>query len=111
MKIAAYQAPLLPSASMQALERIKHHLKGCEADGASTCSFAPRLLWAAWPTTLPRRTLLPCAPTQDSWTLPWRVLPVSASPLSSGFTEVAVDGSLYNSAVLFAGGKVCGIYR
>lgn len=41
----------------------------------------------------------------------WRVLPVSASPLSSGFTEMAVDGSLYNSAVLFAGGKVCGIYR
>jgi predicted amidohydrolase len=35
MKVAAYQAPLLPGGSMEALQRIRHRVKWCETAGVA----------------------------------------------------------------------------
>ena len=43
MKVAAYQAPLLPCGSMQAIELIRKRVDWCESEGVHICARRPYL--------------------------------------------------------------------
>src|SRR5262245_44533360 len=108
MRVAAYQAPLLESGSMKALALIQAKVDQCEADDiAILCCPEAILGGLADYDGDPTRFAIARS----------RISPVLA-PLTSntvttivGFTELADDGALYNSAAVLHRGTVAGVYR
>lgn len=108
MKIAAYQAPLLPIGSMEALDLIKARVRECETLGVSILCCPEAILGG----------LADYAEDPFRLAIPARHLEGVLAPLASetvativGFTELGEDGKLYNSAAVFSRGTVLGIYR
>jgi predicted amidohydrolase len=108
VKVAAYQAPLLAPGSFDAIGRIRTQVRRCEDDGVSILCCPEAILGGlADYNDSPSRIALPASR-----------LEAILSPLASrtvktiaGFTELADDGRLYNSAAIFENGLVTGVYR
>ena len=110
MKVAAYQAPLLASGAMDAIELIRRRVRECEAQDVSVLLCPEAVLGgladdAPCPADLAIRV--------ETGELRARLAPLASAAVTTivGFTEGSGDGALYNSAAVFAGGEVVGIYR
>jgi len=109
MKVAAYQAPLLPSGSMAAVELIRRRVEQCEAAGVEILCCPEAVLggladYAARPAEF--------ALDVESGQLRTVLAPLASDTVTTilGFTEISA-GELYNSAAVFHRGAVAGLYR
>jgi len=110
MKVAAYQAPLLPCGSMESLELICDRVKWCETEGVDILCCPEAVLGgladdAKYPADI--------AIDVEGGQLAALLAPLASKSVTTivGFTETAGAGKLYNAAAVFHGGKVIGIYR
>ncbi|HSS76062.1 MAG TPA: carbon-nitrogen hydrolase family protein [Thermoanaerobaculia bacterium] len=109
MKVAAYQAPLLPSGSMEAVKLIRKRVEWCEAEGVEILCCPEAVLggladYAARPAEF--------ALDVESGQLSATLAPLASDTVTTilGFTEISA-GQLYNSAAVFHQGAVAGLYR
>jgi 5-aminopentanamidase len=110
MRVAAYQCPLLPPGSMDAIGLIRRQVKVCESEGVTILCCPEAVLGG----------LADNAPAPDDLAIDAggdRLAEVLA-PLASrtvttivGFTELAAGGRLFNSAAVLRDGVVVGLYR
>jgi predicted amidohydrolase len=110
MKVAAYQAPLLSSGSMAALELIRNRVKWCETEGVDILCCPEAVLGgladdAEYPADI--------AVDVESGQLEALLAPLASKWVTAivGLTETGGAGKLYNAAAVFHDGKVAGIYR
>jgi predicted amidohydrolase len=110
VKIAAYQAPLLPSDSPEVLGLIRRRVRWCEAEGITILCCPEAILggladYSGEPAGF--------AISADAGALDSALAPLASDTVTTivGFTERACDGRLYNSAALFHRGSVAGVYR
>jgi predicted amidohydrolase len=110
LKVAAYQAPLLPSGSMAAVELIRKRVHWCEAEGVEILCCPEAILggladYAARPTDF--------ALAVENGQLSAALAPLASDTVTTilGFTEISGAGLLYNSAAVFHRGAVVGLYR
>jgi 5-aminopentanamidase len=110
VRVAAYQAPLLPSGSMEAVELIRKRVDWCEAAGAEILCCPEAVLggladYAASPADF--------AMNVESGQLSAALTPLASDTVTTilGFTEISGVGQLYNSAAVFHKGAVIGVYR
>ena len=110
MKVAAYQAPLLPAGSMAALGLIRKRLDWCESEGVEILC-CPEAVLGGLADYAPRPADFAIAVADGQ-------LDALLAPLSSdivtvilGFTELGDADRLYNSAAVFHRGSVVGLYR
>jgi len=109
-KVAAWQAPLLPAGSMQALPMIQSRVAWCEAEGISILCCPEAILGG-----LADYSECPAAfaiDPRDS-RLATLLAPLASDTVTTivGFSELAEDGRIYNAAAVFERGSVVGIYR
>jgi predicted amidohydrolase len=110
MKVAAYQAPLLPAGSMEALEFIADRVEWCAANGVGILCCPEAVLGGlADDAECPARIAIDVA----SGELEARLAPLASDAVAVivGFTEAGGGGALYNAAAVFHRGRVVGIYR
>jgi predicted amidohydrolase len=110
LKVAAYQAPLLPSGSMQAVDLIRQQVTRCEAAGVEIlCCPEAILRGLADYAEKPADIALNPADGQLADVL----APLSSNSVTTiiGFTEATNSGTLYNTATVFHKGQVIGQYR
>jgi predicted amidohydrolase len=110
MKVAAYQAPLLPGGSMAALELISDRVKWCESEGVDILCCPEAVLGGlADDAHCPADIEIDAASGQ----LQALLAPLASKSVTAivGFTETAGAGKLYNAAAVFHDGRVAGIYR
>ena len=110
MKVAAYQCPLLPSGSMQAVELIRKRVVWCEAEGVEILCCPEAVLggladYAAHPSSI--------AIEVEAGQLSAVLKPLASDTVTTilGFTEISETGQLYNSAAVYHKGAVVGVYR
>jgi predicted amidohydrolase len=110
MKVAAYQAPLLPGGSMEAIELIDARVKWCETNGVDILCCPEAVLGgladdAECPADI--------AIDVESGRLEALLAPLASRSVTAivGFTETVGAGTLYNAAAVFRDGRVVGIYR
>jgi predicted amidohydrolase len=111
MRVAAYQAPLLPPGStMDALSLIRTRVELCESEGVTILCCPEAILggladYAEHPTRL--------AIAADAGRLESALAPLASDTVTTiiGFTELADGDRLYNSAAVFQRGAVVGVYR
>jgi predicted amidohydrolase len=110
MKVAAYQAPLLPSGSMAALELIRERVKWCETERVEILCCPEAVLGGLADDA---KCPVDIAIDAESGQLEALLAPLASKSVIAivGFTETAVGGKLYNSAAVFHDGKVVGVYR
>lgn len=110
MKIAAYQAPLLPSGSMDAIELIRRRVEWCEANGVAVL-LCPEAVLGGLADDAPRPS--DRALSVASGQLRRLLAPLASEQVTTivGFTEAGCEGDLYNSAAVFSKGEVAGVYR
>jgi predicted amidohydrolase len=109
VKVAAYQAPLAPAASMSVLDRIRARVAQCEAEGVGLLCCPEAVLGGlADDAADPRQFALDA----ESGELETALAPIAGDTVTTivGFTEIA-GGRLFNSAAVFHRGSVVGIYR
>jgi predicted amidohydrolase len=110
MKVAAYQMPLLPSASMDALRLIRDRVRWCESQGADIlCCPEAALGGLADDAECPFDIAISVENGQLEVLL--ASLASSSVTVIVGFTEAGDAGKLYNSAAVFRDGTILGIYR
>ena len=110
MKIAAYQAPLLPAGSMLAIELIRQQLRLSEADGVDLLCCPEAVLGGlADDATAPQDFAL----RVDNGQLAATLEPLASRSVSLviGFTEATAEGTLYNAVAVLERGQLIGIYR
>lgn len=110
MKIAAYQAPLLPTGSMDVVDRIRERVKWCETEGVEILCCPEAVLGGlADHATCPTDFAIGVEGGQLKATL----APLASEAVTTivGFTEISGTGRLYNSAAVFHKGAVAGVYR
>lgn len=110
MKIAAYQAPLLPSGSMQALALVGERVRWCEAQGVEFLCCPEAILggladYAGRPEDF--------ALSAGNGQLEAMLAPLASDRVTTilGFTEISPTGRFFNSAAVFHQGAVAGVYR
>lgn len=110
VKVAAYQAPLLPSGSMEAIGRIRERVRWCEAEGVAILCCPEAVLggladYAARPADF--------ALGVESGRLGATLAPLASETVTTiiGFTEITGAGTLYNAAAVLHRGAVAGVYR
>ena len=110
MKVAAYQAPLLRSGSLEALGLIRRQVDWCEAQGVAILCCPEAILggladYAADPSGF--------AIDAHGDQLTRALAPLASDTVTTilGFTEVTGTGRLYNTAAVFHKGSVIGLYR
>ena len=111
MRVAAYQARLLPPGSVEeALEHIRARVAWCETDCVEILC-CPEAILGGLADYAPR-------PAEIAIDVELGQLDALLAPLASdtvttilGFTETASTGHFYNSAAVFHRGSVTGIYR
>lgn len=108
MRVAAYQAPLLASGSMDAIELIARRVKWCEAEGAEILCCPEAVLGG-----LADYSENPFLYAISADSLASVLAPIASEFVTTivGFTELSEGGALYNSAAVFQGGRVLGLYR
>lgn len=108
MKVAAYQAPLLSPGSLDALALIRAQLRWCEVQQVDLLCCPEAVLGG-----LADHAVRPADGALDADGLR-RTAVALASPSVTvivGFSEMAADGRLYNSAAVVRKGAVIGLYR
>jgi predicted amidohydrolase len=108
MKVAAYQAPLLPAGSMAALDLIRGRVAWCETEGVAILCCPEAILGGlADDDADPRRFAIPTNRIDSV------LAPLASDAVTSivGLTEVASDGRLFNTAAVCQHGAVVGLYR
>ena len=111
MRVAAYQAPLLPPGSVEdALECIRARVAWCEAEGVEILC-CPEAILGGLADYAPRPAEI--AIDVERGQLDSLLAPLASDTVTTilGFTEAARTGHLYNSAAVFHHGTVTGIYR
>ena len=110
MRVASYQAPLLPSGSMAALGLIRKRIDWCESEGVEILC-CPEGILGGLADYAPR-------PVEFAIDVADGELDTVLAPLASdtvtiiiGFTELGDAGRLYNTAAVFHRGTVAGLYR
>jgi 5-aminopentanamidase len=108
MRVAAYQAPLLHPGSLDALTLIRRRVEQCEADDVAILCCPEGILGGlADYTDDPIRLAVPTGRIGSV------LAPLASDTVTTivGFTELADDGRLYNSAAVWHRGAVAGVYR
>ena len=110
MKVAAYQAPFLPSGSMAALDLIRKRIDWCELEGVEILC-CPEAILGGLADYAPRPTDI--AIDAKGGQLDGVLAPLASDTVTTilGFTEITAGGGLYNSAAVFHLGSVVGLYR
>lgn len=111
MKVAAYQAPLLASGSVEeALGLIREQVDRCEVAGVEILCCPEGILggladYAAQPVTF--------AIDAEGGSLDRVLAPLASETVTTivGFTEIDAQRRLFNSAAVFHRGSVIGLYR
>ena len=110
MKVAAYQAPLLSSGSLESVSLIRHQIERCEAQGVEILCCPEAILggladYADDPNE--------CSIHVPSGQLNNVLKPLASNTVTSiiGFTERGDGGQLFNAAAVFHQGSVLGVYR
>jgi len=111
VKVAAYQAPLLPCGSTEAaLGLIREQVDWCESEGVEILCCPEGVLggladYASRPTDI--------AIDVDGGQLDAVLAPLSSETVTTilGFTEIDPQRRLFNSAAVFHKGSVAGLYR
>lgn len=109
MRVAAYQAPLLPPASLElALRLVRERVDWCESEGVEILC-CPEGLLGGLADYAPR----PAAIAIDAGHLEAVLAPLASDSVTTivGFTEIDRDDRLYNSAAILHKGLVVGLYR
>jgi predicted amidohydrolase len=109
VKVAAYQAPLLPAGSFDAIAMIRAQIDQCERDGiAFLC--CPEAILGGLADYAPDPQAIAILPGAD---LERVLAPLVSRTVTTvvGFTERGVGGVIYNSAAILHRGAVAGIYR
>jgi 5-aminopentanamidase len=110
VKVAAYQAPLLASGSMEAIALIREQVDRCEAAGVEILCCPEGVLGGLADYALHPATL---AIDAGGDRLDRVLAPLASDTVTTivGFTEIDRLGRLYNSAAVFHRGSVAGVYR
>ena len=110
MKIAAYQAPLLPSGSFAAIELIRRRVEWCAAAGVGVLLCPEAVLGGLADDA---RDPAEIAIRVNDGALGRCLAPLFSDTVTTivGFTELAGDHDLFNSAAIFSQGQVIGVYR
>jgi len=110
LKIGAYQAPLLPIGSMEAIDLIRTQIARCENEEIEILCCPEAILGdladsAADPAHV--------AVSVENGQLEEVLAPLSSKTVSTiiGFTESTSTGQLYNSAAVLDRGSLIGLYR
>jgi predicted amidohydrolase len=111
MKVAAFQAPLLPPGSTkEALRLIRERVEWCESEGVEILCCPEGVLggladYATRPTDF--------AIDVEGGQLDTVLAPLASDLVSTivGFVEIGPGGRLYNSAAILHRGSVVGVYR
>lgn len=108
MKVAAYQAPLLPAGSRDAAGLIRAQVTWCEAQGIGVLCCPEAVLGG-----LADHVERPAEIALDADALRRAVLPLASDTVTVviGFTEIEGSGRLYNAAAVVQQGAVTGVYR
>lgn len=110
MKVAAYQAPLFESGSMEAIGHIKTQVAVCEDQGVEILCCPETVLggWAEY-----ADNPFDMAINVENGDIESVLAPLASDAVSVivGFTEVTNAGRLYNTAAVYHKGEVMGIYR
>ena len=110
MNVAAYQAPLLPSGSREAVDLIRTRVAWCESHGVVILCCPEAILGGLADNAADSgRFAIDAHGDQLA-----RVLaPLASDTVMTivGFTEVTGTGRLYNTAAVFHKGTVIGLYR
>ena len=108
MKIAAYQAPLLPGGSMAALALIADRVKWCEREGVAILCCPEAVLGG-----LADDAQCPADIAIGAERLDALLAPLASESVTTivGFSETVGAGKFYNAAAVFHDGRVFGIYR
>jgi 5-aminopentanamidase len=110
VKVAAYQAPLLPSGSRAAVELIRTRVEWCESHGVGILCCPEAILGG----------LADSAANPHEFAIDARgerlaraLAPLTGDTVTTivGFTEVTPQGRLHNTAAVFHKGSVVGLYR
>lgn len=110
MKIAAYQAPLLPGGAMDALALIRDRIRWCETQGVEILCCPEAVLGGlADDAQRPADIAIDVASGQ----LQALLAPLASRSVTTivGFSEAAGAGQLYNAAAVFHDGRIAGLYR
>lgn len=110
MKIAAYQAPLLPGGSMAALDLIRARVAWCEAQDVDFL-VCPEGVLGGLADDLERPADI--AIDVEGGQLATLLAPLASRSVTTilGFTEAGAEGALFNTAAVFHQGEVAGLYR
>ena len=110
MKVAAYQAPLRATGSVEIIGLIREQVERCEAEGVEILCCPEGVLggladYASRPADV--------AIDVEAGRLDALLAPLASDRVATilGFTEIARGGRLYNSAAVYHRGSVAGIYR
>jgi predicted amidohydrolase len=110
MKVAAYQAPLRAISSTEMVGLLRAQVEWCESEGVEILCCPEGVLggladYASRPADI--------ALDVGAGRLHELLAPLASDRVATilGFTEVDGDGRLYNSAAVYHGGSVAGIYR
>jgi predicted amidohydrolase len=110
MKLAAWQAPLLPRGSMAAIGLARERIAWCETQGIRILLCPEALLGGlADDADHPARSAI----SVESGQLETMLAPLASDSVTTiiGFTEITAAGKLHNSAAILHRGTVLGIYR
>jgi predicted amidohydrolase len=110
VKVAAYQAPLLREGSFEAVKLIEERVRECETKGVSVLCCPEAILGGLADYT---ENLSQIAIRTDGSQLESILAPLASETVTviAGFTELGLDGTLYNTAAVFQYGQVAGLYR
>ena len=110
MKVAAYQAPFLPSGSMAAIDLIRARVAWCEAEGVEILCCPEGILGGLADYATPP---IDFALNVTNGQLANVLAPLASTTVTTivGFSEVTASGQLFNSAAVFEKGAVTGVYR
>jgi 5-aminopentanamidase len=110
MKVAAYQAPLHATSSMEVIDLIREQVDWCESSGVELLCCPEAVLggladYASSPANV--------AIDVEAGQLQALLAPLASDKVATilGFTEIDRSGRLYNSAAVWRQGLVVGIYR
>jgi predicted amidohydrolase len=113
VKVAAYQAPLLPCGSRESIGLIADRVRSCEAAGVDILCCPEGILggladYAARPGEIDEIAI-----HVERGDLQTILAPIASPTITTilGFTEIDENGLLFNAAAVFHRGVIVGIYR
>jgi predicted amidohydrolase len=110
MKLAAWQAPLLPRGSMAAIGLARDRIAWCEAEGVRILLCPEALLGGlADDADHPVESAI----SVENGQLETLLAPLASDSVTTiiGFTEITAAGKLHNSAAILHRGALLGVYR